>query len=279
MLAKARQAHGSKLPPHLRRPVVHNRGQRQTEPRLFLLSRRALLGQDAGRKGTHRCATPVLALSCLLPLLYSVGRVALGAELIVRSQVVEPYKANGFLVYVSTTKEAALFDAPGPIDSLMQTIKEKGLDVKYIFITHAHCDHIFGLPALIEAFPSAKICISKEEYEDNQTLYLKWADWLDPKMVAEIRSDPEMVRMMNFDLKSIAQPVVSVKDGDVFRLADTLVRAYMAPGHSRGSICYQADKALFSGDVVFYRNVGRSDMPGSGALGSTREIRPASRLG
>jgi len=69
---------------------------------------------------------------------------------------------------------------------------------------------------------------------------------------------------MDFDIKTIGEPAVYVKDGDVFQLGDARIRAFLSPGHSRGSVCYQARKMLFSGDVLFYRNVGRTDLPGSG---------------
>ncbi|RPJ51351.1 MAG: MBL fold metallo-hydrolase [Acidobacteria bacterium] len=38
--------------------------------------------------------------------------------------------------------------------------------MKYIFVTHAHCDHVFGLPDLMKSFPTAKVCVSREDYED-----------------------------------------------------------------------------------------------------------------
>jgi len=70
--------------------------------------------------------------------------------------------------------------------------------------------------------------------------------------------------MMDFDLKSIGEPAIFVKDGDVIRLGDAEIRAFLSPGHSRGSLCYAAGKVLFSGDVLLYRSVGRTDLTGPG---------------
>ncbi len=207
------------------------------------------------------CNTRLNALILAVVLVSSASAVAAG--LVVQPQVIGPMQANCYLLYDTESKEAAIFDVAGPVDSLTQTIREKGLKLKYVFITHAHCDHVFGLPELVKTFPDAKVCVSKEEYEDS-TLYRRWAEILDPKQVEEIRKSPDLVRMMDFDLKSTGEPAVFVKDGDAFQLGDARIRAFLSPGHSRGSVCYQAGKMLFSGDVLFYRSVGRTDLAGSG---------------
>jgi glyoxylase-like metal-dependent hydrolase (beta-lactamase superfamily II) len=205
-----------------------------------------------------RLAVLVLGAAVLI-----ASPTARAADLVVQSQVVGLMNANCYLLYDTQRREAAIFDVAGPVDSLTQTIREKGLELKYIFITHAHCDHVFGLPELTKSFPKAKVCVSKEDYED-AALYRQWAEKLDPKQVEEIRQNPELVRLMDFDLRSIGEPAIVVKDSDVFRLGDAEIRAFLSPGHSRGSVCYQAGKMLFSGDVLFYRNVGRTDLAGSG---------------
>ncbi len=204
-----------------------------------------------------------LAALILLSAVITSAPGACAANLVVQSQIVGPVETDCYLLYDSSSKEAAVFDVAGPIDSLTQTIREKGLELKYVFITHAHCDHVFGLPELMKSFPKAKVCVSKEDYED-AALYLQWAEKLDPKQVEEIRKNPELVRLMDFDMRSIGEPAVFVKDGDVFQLGDARIRAFLSPGHSRGSLCFHAGKMLFSGDVLFYRSVGRTDLAGGG---------------
>jgi hydroxyacylglutathione hydrolase len=64
---------------------------------------------------------------------------------------------------------------------------------------------------------------------------------------------------------------VLVKDNDESALGAAKIRAILAPGHSRGSICYQVGHMLFSGDVLFYRNTGRVDLPGGGGRDTLTE--------
>ena len=47
------------------------------------------------------------------------------------------------------------------------------------------------------------------------------------------------------------------------------------PGHSQGSLSYYFPEAgrLFSGDVLFYRSIGRSDLPGGDQAVLERSIR------
>jgi len=62
----------------------------------------------------------------------------------------------------------------------------------------------------------------------------------------------------------LVHPDILVRNGDTFILGGDTLRAFLSPGHSRGSICYAIDTMLFSGDVLFYQWVGRTDLPGGG---------------
>ncbi|MEW5899388.1 MAG: MBL fold metallo-hydrolase, partial [Bacillota bacterium] len=55
-------------------------------------------------------------------------------------------------------------------------------------------------------------------------------------------------------------------------LGKITLQVLLAPGHSPGSVCfYWPDrKILFTGDVVFYGSVGRTDLPG-GSLSRLQE--------
>ena len=57
-----------------------------------------------------------------------------------------------------------------------------------------------------------------------------------------------------------------MRDGDVFTAADITFTAMPTPGHTRGSTCYIAEqggqKLLLSGDTLFARSIGRTDLTG-----------------
>ena len=63
------------------------------------------------------------------------------------------------------------------------------------------------------------------------------------------------------------QPAVSafIHDGDEIRFGKTVLKAIATPGHSPGSLSFynEVDGYVISGDALFYRSVGRYDLPGA----------------
>jgi hydroxyacylglutathione hydrolase len=193
-----------------------------------------------------------LFIVCFLQLACSTKE-----EFKVITQTVGPVKTNCYLLYGLSTKEAAIFDAGGPLDSLTTLLKENSINLKYIFLTHAHWDHVEGLPALKEKYPNAKVCLTKEEYSAMQG-YFKFAKESDPKKFEEVMRDSALAKMMNFDLASI-KPDIYLNDNEEYFLGNLKIRTILTPGHSAGSICFSCDNVLFTGDVLFYRTVGNTD--------------------
>lgn len=181
--------------------------------------------------------------------------------MVIHQTLAPPIETNGYLLYDERSGEAALVDVGGPVDTLISIIEKKNLKLKYIFITHCHADHVYGLPAVKERFPDAKICVSRADYDDTK-LYSQWEKKLSPDEVAEIKKSPEAVKFMSFDLSSVCTPDIFLEDNQTFKVGDIAVRTIVSPGHSRGSVCYYGGNALFSGDVLFYRSVGRTDLEG-----------------
>ncbi|MCJ7587019.1 MAG: MBL fold metallo-hydrolase [Candidatus Aminicenantes bacterium] len=197
---------------------------------------------------------------------------------VVVSQAVGPIKVNCYLLYDAKSREAALFDVGGPIDELVSEVNEKGLKLKYIFITHCHCDHVLGLPAARERFPEGKVCFSREEYED-MGLYERWEEKLPPQEVAEMKKalgpggDPELAALLTLDYDRIGKPDIFVADGQVFKLGGLKIGAVLSPGHSRGSMCYSTPGILISGDVLFAGQVGRTDLMEGGREAIVKSVR------
>jgi glyoxylase-like metal-dependent hydrolase (beta-lactamase superfamily II) len=69
----------------------------------------------------------------------------------------EDMTVNYFLIWDEATREAALFDTGVDAKPALTCIAAEKLDLKHIFITHSHWDHVDALPKFRAAFPKAKI--------------------------------------------------------------------------------------------------------------------------
>lgn len=189
------------------------------------------------------------------------------ADYVVLHEVTGPIKTNAYLLYDRASREAALIDVGGAIDSLTSAIETRGLRLKYIFTTHGHVDHVEGMPALRARYPGAKWCMAREEFEDFAR-YARWEEALPADVVARIKAgmakDPAMAETFRFNFSRLGAPDEFIGDGRVLHLGDLTIHCLLCRGHSRGSICFLVNDALFSGDVLSYRRIGTTDLPEAG---------------
>lgn len=178
----------------------------------------------------------------------------------IRHQVTGGIQTNCYLIYDAKTREAALIDVAGRVEELVMEIREQDLTVKYFLFTHGHFDHIIGLPVMKKLFPGAKVVLHERDYRDIFT-QMRWAEKnLGPGFMEYLKSDPERKKIYHFDPRSFPEPDIFPGDGDVLKLGSLKVKIYHTPGHSPGSVSYHVGDSLFSGDVLFYRTVGRADV-------------------
>jgi glyoxylase-like metal-dependent hydrolase (beta-lactamase superfamily II) len=64
-----------------------------------------------------------------------------------------------------------------------------------------------------------------------------------------------------------------LKDKDKIRIAEIELEVLHTPGHTDGSISLYTDKIIFSGDLIFFGSVGRTDLPGGSSQKLFRSIR------
>lgn len=132
------------------------------------------------------------------------------------------------------------------VPDLLGRMEEDGLDpsrIKYIINTHSHPDHYQG-SELFSGKDGIQIGLHPAESE-----FMK-------KGGAELYS--------LFGLKSPQIAVNLPLDEGGLELGGETFQVILAPGHSPGSVGLYWPKwrALFCGDVIFDRNVGRTDFPG-----------------
>jgi glyoxylase-like metal-dependent hydrolase (beta-lactamase superfamily II) len=55
-----------------------------------------------------------------------------------------------------------------------------------------------------------------------------------------------------------------ISEQDIIKFGNTEMSILFLPGHSPGHLAFvhQESKSIFSGDVLFFRSIGRTDLPG-----------------
>lgn len=85
-------------------------------------------------------------------------------------------------VIVMGKKDAAVLDAQWSLSNghrVAAEVLETGLNLKYIYVTHAHPDHYFGLGPIAEAFPEAKVIALQEVASTiNKQMFGKVDHWV-----------------------------------------------------------------------------------------------------
>ncbi len=162
---------------------------------------------------------------------------------------VPPYD-NGLYLIVDDRKEAIVIDPSMGERVVIDAAKEQGLRLVEILNTHGHPDHIFGNAAVKEA-TRARLAIHRlDEYR------LGSGRPPTPMSVPEAKAD---------DL---------IEEGPLRFVADVDLVALHTPGHTEGSTCFYlaSENALFTGDVLFKGNIGRTDFPGSDPRAMERSL-------
>lgn len=78
-------------------------------------------------------------------------------ELRVITTTGEGMSVNCYLAWDEVTREAALFDTGFDVKPILDCIAAEQLQLRHIFITHSHHDHVGRLGDIREAFPKARV--------------------------------------------------------------------------------------------------------------------------
>jgi glyoxylase-like metal-dependent hydrolase (beta-lactamase superfamily II) len=132
---------------------------------------------------------------------------------------------NCYVVYDPETLEAAVIDPGGDPGAILAFVREKGLTVKTVFLTHGHFDHTLALETVRGGTGAEAVAHEAEPFDK-------------------------------------AQPDIRVKHGDTFSVGGNVIEILHTPGHTPGSICLRTGNILFTGDTLFEDDCGRCDLPG-----------------
>jgi len=163
----------------------------------------------------------------------------------IKTMQLGPVMTNAYLVADEATKEATVIDPAWDGERILEEADKSGWNIKQIWVTHAHFDHIGGVSAIVKGLE-------------------------EPPVVALHPMDHALWQakggapLFGMRFESDANPNLELTHGQVLQLGESSAEVRHAPGHTQGHLMFyfEKDKALFSGDVIFQGSVGRTDLPG-----------------
>lgn len=175
---------------------------------------------------------------------------------------VTAFQQNCSLVWCNTTKAAALIDPGGETERLLAAVKQQGLRLEQIWLTHGHLDHVGATAELIEKYPSSEM--GPLRVEGPHTADNFWINAL-----------PQQAQMLNLPPVGDFQPTRWLEHGDQLKLGEHSFDIMHCPGHTPGHVViYHApSKHLWVGDVLFKESIGRTDFP----MGNLQDLQNAIR--
>jgi len=153
------------------------------------------------------------------------------------------FQENCYLYACPETLEAVIIDPGDEAPRILQRIQELKFIPKYILNTHGHIDHICAIDAVSEVYP-----VPLAIHPDDVSLYTD-------ELVAQLYKRPAPLVKR--------QPDILLHDGETITFGSLTLEVIYTPGHTPGGICLVSSPyCIFSGDTLFRRSIGRTDLPG-----------------
>ena len=145
--------------------------------------------------------------------------------------------------------QALVVDPGADAARIAAALEQAKLAPAAVLLTHAHFDHIGGVPGLLSRFPGLPVLVG----EPDLAVYDHPMNRLAPDYPHQSR--PATLRP------------VTARDGlPAFAAGGPFagLQVVETPGHTPGGVCYffPDDRLLLSGDTLFAGSVGRTDFPG-----------------
>ncbi len=149
---------------------------------------------------------------------------------------------------------AAVIDPSADTRTLKKVLDEENLQLQYILLTHGHFDHIASMDGL-RAATGAPVMIHASE-----------ADFL---------SDSRKNAFYSFFCMDHAYGSAdkTFVGGDILPFGKEEIRVLHTPGHTRGSVCFFCGDFLVTGDTIFAKGYGRTDL----YSGNSQDLRQSFR--
>lgn len=157
-----------------------------------------------------------------------------------------PLGCNCSILMDPASKRALVIDPGGDLETIRARLTALDASVEAIVHTHTHIDHV-GATAGVQSTTGARACI----HEADRFLY----DLL-----------PVQAAMLGLALPETTDMEGSLRDGESIHAGGLEMCILHTPGHTPGSVTFvvtaESGTHVFTGDTLFRRGIGRTDLWG-----------------
>lgn len=160
---------------------------------------------------------------------------------------------NCYLLEDLEQKLCAVIDPGDQPEDIDKAIRQEGLVLSMILITHGHFDHVLGVPGLLARWPDTPVYVHEKE--------VNWE-----------KSEN------NYMLMAPVDSIKTVGEGDCIPFGAEKIQVMLTPGHSPGSLTFWIGDVLFCGDTLFAGSCGRTDFAGGSYSQILRSLKRLAEL-
>lgn len=162
------------------------------------------------------------------------------AFMILETLALGDYQANCYIYGSETDRHGLIIDPGSEAGEILKRVKDLGLHIEYIVLTHGHPDHTGALKQVHEA-TGAPVAMHAADIP--------------------LLKDKFLYSLLGFHPSEVT-PDRLIKDGENIGSGELSLKVLHTPGHTPGGICLLGKGLVFTGDTLFNMSVGRTDLPG-----------------
>lgn len=169
---------------------------------------------------------------------------------------VTAFAQNCSVLWCDKTRQAAVVDSGGDLERVEQVLKQQGLTLQKILLTHGHVDHAAATAELVR----------------RHQVPVEGPHRADRFLIDDL---PRSGRQYGFQYAESFTPTRWLAQGDTVTVGEETLQVRHCPGHTPGHVVFVHTAARFAlvGDVLFQGSIGRTDFPGGNHAELIRSIR------